>query len=181
MTYQFSPDGAVEINFNFQGGANQPDMFRLGMAMEIPKAYDQLTWYGLGPQETYWDRQRGAMTGIFTQSVKKDFFQYVMPQESTNHWKTRWASLTDKKGNGIKVSSNQPLSLSAWPYTMDDIEMAKHINELPDRDIITLNIDHLQQGVGGDNSWSPLGRPHKEFRIPCDDYQYKFIIQPIKN
>ena len=61
---------------------------------------------------------------------------------------------------------------------MEDIEKAKHINELPDRDIITLNIDHLQQGVGGDDSWSQNARPHEEYRILPKNYSYSFSIKP---
>jgi beta-galactosidase len=61
---------------------------------------------------------------------------------------------------------------------MDDLQTAQHINELTDRDIITLNIDHLQQGVGGDDSWSLQARPHPEFRIPVKNYSYRFTIKP---
>ena len=92
---------------------------------------------------------------------------------------TRWAQLTNGSGEGIIISTENSLNFSAWPYSMDDIEKANHINELPDREIITLNIDHLQQGVGGDDSWSQNARPHEEFRILPDNYSYSFSIKPV--
>src|SRR5690606_15835094 len=103
-----------------------------------------------------------------------------MPQESNNKWNTRWATLTNESGVGILISGMKPLSFSAWPYSMSDIEKAQHINELPERDFITVNIDHLQMGVGGDDSWSQAARPHPEFRISGTRYEYSFIITPIK-
>ena len=47
------------------------------------------------------------------------------------------------------------LSVSAWPFSMEDLEKAKHINETPRRDFITVNLDYKQMGVGGDDSWAP--------------------------
>ncbi|MHC5157902.1 MAG: beta-galactosidase small subunit-related protein, partial [Planctomycetota bacterium] len=41
------------------------------------------------------------------------------------------------------------INVSAWPYSMSDLEKAKHINELPSRKTITVNIDYEQTGIGG--------------------------------
>lgn len=173
-------DGKIAFDYSFNAGPGMPDILRIGMQMAVPGDYDHLEWFGLGPHETYWDRQRGAMTGIYSQSVRNDFFHYGFPQESNNKWNTRWAKLTNKQGAGIMFYAQKPLSFSAWPYSMDDIEKALHINELPDRDFITINVDHLQQGVGGDDSWSLNARPHVEFRIPAGNtYKYSFIIAPV--
>ncbi len=60
-----------------------------------------------------------------------------------------------------------------------DLEIAKHINELPKRDLITLNIDYKQRGLGGDDSWSMNARPHKEFRLPAIKYNYSYTIEVI--
>ena len=180
LGYTVFGNGQISIAYDLICNSGMPDLPRVGMQMTIPDEYDQLEWYGLGPHETYWDRHRGAMTGIYSQSVEKDFFHYAKPQESNNKWNVRWARVTNKDGNGILFSSPEPLNFSAWPYTIEDLEKATHINELPDRDLITLNIDHLQQGVGGDDSWSMSARPHKEYRIPADRYTYSFTIAPVQ-
>jgi beta-galactosidase len=177
--YTILANGVLNVDYEFTPGSGLADLPRVGMQMQIPSEYDNVKWYGKGPHATYWDRQLGAATGIYEASVKKDYFHYVRPQESNNKWATRWAMLTDKEGNGLLISSDQHLSFSAWPYSMDDIEKAQHINELPNRDFITVNIDHLQMGVGGDNSWSPQGQPYEEFRIKSKKYHYGFIIAPV--
>jgi beta-galactosidase len=167
------------VENDFAAAQGLPELPRIGLQVRIDGAFDQLRWYGPGPHESYWDRQRGAAVGRYSASVKKDFFNYVRPQESNNHWQTRWASLTDGAGERFLVAGEAPLSLSAWPYSMDDLETARHTNELPERNFITLNIDHLQMGVGGDDSWSEDARPHPEFRIPAGRHRYAFRIIPL--
>ncbi|MEN8128054.1 MAG: hypothetical protein ABFR90_09660 [Planctomycetota bacterium] len=115
---------------------------------------------------------------------KEDVYQpepvYVRPQENGNKTDVRWASWTNKKGVGL-VAIGQPLiNASAWPYTMEDLEKAKHINELPSRKTITVNIDYGQTGVGGDNSWG--ARPHKEYTLWADSpYTWQVQLAPVKN
>lgn len=171
--------GEILVENEFAADPGMPELPRIGMQVRIDGAYDRLQWYGLGPHETYWDRHRGAAVGCYTASVKKDFFNYVRPQESNNHWQTRWASLTDERGCGLLIAGLTPLSFSAWPCGMEDLETSRHTHELPDRDFITLNIDHLQMGVGGDDSWSENARPHPEFRILPGRYRYAFRIIPV--
>ena len=178
-SYTIYGNGEVAVSYDFVAGGGLPNIPRVGMQMQIDSDYDKLKWYGNGPYETYWDRNKGAAVGIYEKSVSAGFYQYVRPQESNNHWGTRWAQLTNDTGDGILICGENTLNFSAWPYSMEDIEKAEHINELPDRDFITVNIDHLQQGVGGDDSWSHQARPHAEYRIAPVNYAYGFSIKPV--
>ena len=71
------------------------------------------------------------------------------------------------------------LSISAWPYSMEDLEKAMHINELPRRDFITLNLDYRQMGVGGDDSWG--ARPHPEYTLPAKPYSYQLPPEALQH
>ncbi len=84
----------------------------------------------------------------------------------------RWVALTNKDGAGLLAVGMPLLSVSAWPYTMWDLERARHVHELPRRDSITVNLDYKQMGVGGDNSWG--ARTHPEYTLPAGPYSYKF-------
>ena len=90
---------------------------------------------------------------------------YVRPQENANRSDVRWIELTDVTGNGLRIEADgNSLGVAAWPYSATDLASATHDFELPHRDYVTVNVDGLQMGVGGDNSW---GLPvHKEYRIP---------------
>jgi beta-galactosidase len=156
-----------------------PEMPRFGMQMAIPGEYEMVTWYGRGPHESYWDRKTGAAVGLYSGRVEELIFDYVRPQENANRTDVRWLTLTNADGEGLLVVGMPLLSVSAWPYTMEDLEQAKHVHELPHRDTVTLNIDFEQMGIGGDDGWTERARPHPEYRLPVKTYGYRFRLRPI--
>ena len=79
---------------------------------------------------------------------------------------------------GLEVVADSLLSMSAWPYTAENIQNAKHTNELKNAGFITLNIDLKQMGVGGNDSWSEVAAPLQKYQIPARDYHYAFRIIP---
>ncbi|MFX1314953.1 MAG: glycoside hydrolase family 2 TIM barrel-domain containing protein [Promethearchaeota archaeon] len=155
------------------------DMVRFGMQFSIPKQYNILTWYGKGPHETMWDRKTGAAIGIYSGYVEDLIHNYVRPQENGNRTEVRWAALTNMKESGLFISDigGTLLNISAWPYTMDDLEKANHIHELLRRERITVNVDYKQKGVGGDRLG--LLDLHKEYKLKKNiEYAYSFRLRP---
>jgi beta-galactosidase len=168
----------TEARFEVLSKRWKPDLPRLGIQFAIPRTHEQVTWYGRGPHENYWDRRTSAAIGRYQSTVSQWVTPYVRPQENANRCDVRWLRLTDDQGRGFQVDAppGKPLSISAWPYSMDDLIHAKHDFELPQRDFITVNLDHLQMGVGGDNSWGlPVNEP---YRIKSDrTYRWSFTIR----
>ncbi|TWU38359.1 glycoside hydrolase family 2 TIM barrel-domain containing protein [Novipirellula artificiosorum] len=169
------------IGFEVLSEPWKPDLPRLGIQFAIPRTFGRVAWYGRGPHENYWDRKTSAPIGRYESTVAKWVTPYVHPQENGNRCDVRWLRLTNERGIGLHVDAptDSPLSVSAWPYTMDDLVNAKHNTELPERDFITVNLDHLQMGVGGDNSWGlPVNEP---YRIKTDrSYQWSFTLVPVR-
>jgi beta-galactosidase len=170
-----SGDVIVEASFD-PGDMNLPDLPRFGMQMGIPGEFNTMTWYGRGPQENYQDRKTGAAVGVYSGQVEELIHDYVRPQENGNREDVRWMALTNKEGFGLLAVGEPYLSVSAWPYMMMDLERARHINELPRRNTITVNLDYKQMGVGGDDGWG--ARPHAQYRLECKPYSYRFRLRP---
>ena len=168
-------DVVVEIAVTPRG-RNLPKLPRFGMQMAVPGRFNKLTWLGRGPHETYWDRKTGAAFGLYSGSVEENIHTYVRPQENGNKSDVRWMALTDADGVGLMAVGMPTIDISAWPYTMADLEKATHIHELPGRDTITVNIDYRQMGVGGDDSWG--ARTHPEYTLPAKPYKYSFRLSP---
>jgi beta-galactosidase len=164
-------DAAIEL-----GGDKLPLLPRFGMQMAVPARYNTLTWLGRGPHETYWDRKTGAAFGLYFGNVNEHIHNYVRPQENGNKSDVRWMSLTDSEGVGLIAAGMPAIDISAWPFTMQDLENARHINELPQRETITVNLDYKQMGVGGDDSWG--ARTHPEYTLPNKSYRYRFRLMP---
>jgi len=152
------------------------DMPRFGMQMAIPGEFSTMSWFGRGPNESYWDRKTGSAVGLYSGPVTEQFHPYVRPQETGNKTDVRWLALTNKEGVGLLAVGMPLLSASAWPFTMEDLEKARHINELPLRKTITVNLDYKQMGVGGDNSWG--ARTHPEYTLPPGAYSYRYRLRP---
>lgn len=179
MSYLINPDGILKVTCSYTPGSMElPELPRFGVQMKVSKDLENMEWFGRGPQENYSDRNTGAAFGDYIANVQKDFVYYVMPQESSNRTGVKWFSLLNNEKTGWYIRGSQPLNFSAWPYSMQDIASAKHIDELPKRDFITLNLDYKQMGLGGDDSWSIRARPHKEYRLPNQPYSYSFEIMP---
>ena len=175
-TYTIFGNGDIIVENTFTPKKN---MIRFGMQMAIPKEYDRMTWYGKGPHETMLDRMTGAAVGIYTGLVEELIHPYIFPQENGNRTEVRWGAITNKAGDGIFVSDlgGTLLNISAWPYTMDDLENATHNHELPRRDTITFNIDYKQRGVGGDVP--AMAFLHREFLLlKKKKYYYAFRLRP---
>jgi len=84
--------------------------------------------------------------------------------------------LTDPNSVGIVAVGMPTIDISAWPFTMQALEEAKHIHEPPLGETITVNLDYKQMGVGGDDSWG--ARTHPEYTLPAKPYHYRFRIMP---
>jgi beta-galactosidase len=164
------------VDARFTPGGPLPELPRFGMQMAVPAALGTMTWLGRGPHENYWDRHTGAPVGRWSGRVVDLVHDYVRPQENANRTDVRWVALTDAGGVGLLASGLPLLSVSAWPYTMEDLEKARHVNELPRRDTITLNLDLRQTGVGGDDGWG--ARPHPEYTLDARPYSYRFRLRP---
>ncbi|UCC29157.1 MAG: DUF4981 domain-containing protein [Phycisphaerales bacterium] len=178
LTYQVYGNGDVIVTNRIEPNASLPNLPRFGMQAHVPKRFDNMRWFGRGPHETYWDRKTGAAVGIYSGTVEENIHDYTRPQENGNKTDVRWLALTDNNGAGLLIVGRRLLSVSAWPFTMVDLEAARHIHELPRRNTITVNIDYKQMGVGGDTSWGRL--THPEYTLPATkSYEYSFRLTPL--
>jgi beta-galactosidase len=175
--YTLYGDGRMLVENEMKASDQLPQIPRIGMQMAVVDSIDNLQWYGRGPWENYWDRKTGAAIGVYSEKISEPEHTYVVPQETGNKTDVRWAKFTDGWGNGFLVEGIGPLSVSAWPCSMNDMIKAKHPYEIPERDFNTVNIDYKQMGVGGDNSWGY--ETHKEYTLPAGKYNYLFIIKPL--
>jgi beta-galactosidase len=83
-------------------------------------------------------------------------------------------------GLTFQSAGKQTFNFSAWPYTQDHLMDSNHIHELVNDDLVTLNIDLTQKGVGGDVPAG--GSPHDEYRLLAKKpLVFAFLIKPIKD
>ena len=192
VDYEISNGGILTIDYHFEPKQkNLPNIPRLGMYLTLPKGFRDVSWYGKGPTESYWDRKTGVKIGIYKGKVIDQFHRYMRPQETGNKTDVRWMNVTSNDLT-LNVKSNVLLNSSVWPFTMKEIDFNKdqagisasglvpvtkrHGADLRIGETVQWNVDLLQMGVGGDNSW---GRNvHVEYTIQPKSYSYSYSIEP---
>lgn len=169
-----SGDVVLELTLELEDGL--PPLPRVGVTLFVPDGYEELTWFGLGPHETYPDRKLGARIGVYHSTVRDQYVDYVMPQEHGNKTDVRWAALTDAHGTGLLVVGMPHLQVSAHHYTAQDLAQARHPHELFWREDITLNLDLAQSGLGSE-SCGPGVLP--QYRLEEQLYHYRLRLRPL--
>ncbi len=195
VIYKILTSGQIEIDYTFTPNKKDlPNIPRIGMYLTLAKNFEETSWYGKGPLESYWDRKTGQKTGIYSGKITTQFHTYSRPQETGNKTAIRWTTVSSKNII-LKTSSNELLNTSVWPFAMTELDFTsdeggksasglvpvtkKHGADIQIGKTIQWNIDYQQMGVGGDTSWGRL--VHDEYTIPANKtYSYSFTIKPIK-
>ena len=182
-------DGAWRVDWTLAVPKGLPPIPRVGLTFTVPKT-NAVEWLGLGPWENYADRASGAIHDVHRASVglvsgladpktgtvaypadRLNPDNYVEPGEQG--YRTGCRRLTV---GGVTVeAANAPFGFNVWPYPQTTLEGRKHQWELSEADALTVNVDAVQMGVGGDNSWG--AKPHDAFMPGAGTYRLVFKIQ----
>jgi len=182
INYVIQYDGSIKVTadmFNSKDIA-LPELPRFGMRMAVPGAFEDLQYYGRGPWENYSDRKRASFMGIYKDKVANQFtWTYIRPQECGYKTDTHWLTLTDSRGKGLKIGSDNMFCFSALNVSDEALDPGltkaqRHTNDIHPEDKVYLHVDYRQRGVGGDNSWGAL--PHDPYRLTTGSYSYSYII-----
>lgn len=180
IRYRFTGAGQVEVSTEFRPDGSLPAIPRIGFQGTVSNGAFLWKWHGRGPHENYVDRSAGAWTAVHEGPVPSLFHQYADPQEAGNRTGIRWATLSSPAGGSslrIDATGEHLLEMSCYPCASRDIELAMHPSDLPQREFITVNLDHRQSGLGGTDSWGSLPLP--QYRIlPDKVYQWSFRLTP---
>ena len=162
LTYRVFGDGTIETTLSYDPVKELGDMPEFGVMFKFDADYDNVTWYGMGPEETYADRCQGAKLGIYRNKVADNMAKYLNPQECGNKVGVRWAQVTDQKGRGMRFEGDN-MEFSALPWTPHEVENARHEFELPPVHYTVVRVAAQQMGIAGDDSWG--SRTHPEYLL----------------
>ena len=188
MTYTLTTEGEVIVRQQLTADkeAKISQLPRYGMQLQMPKQYDEVMYYGRGPVENYCDRNSSEFIGIYNNKVSDEYYPYVRPQESGNHTDIRWFRVQDKQGRGLEFYSNAPMEVSALNFLTEDLDdgmskdkkIDRHSGDLIERPLTQVHIQQRQMGLGCVNSWGAW--PRQEYMLPYQDYDFTFVIKPLK-
>jgi len=180
LNYLIHDSGQIDVNANYQfkekPSKDYGTYLKIGTELKIPGGFEYVTWYGRGPEETYQDRKFESI-GVYKNTVDGLWVDYSKPQENGNRTDIRWFSIENNNGTGLTFYSlEQPFEVSARHYGVETMQHSAYSFQMDRSDETFLNIDHLQYGIGGNNSWGEL--PLKQYLPQKLNYQYTYSIIP---
>mgnify|MGYP004455403143 FL=1 len=167
--YTMDASGSVDFKAVYTPEGQLPPLPCMGNTFVLDKDMTQLSWYGMGLQDSYVDRLEATSIGRWTSSVPQEYVHYPRPQSSGNHEQTVTLSLTTAKGKGYTVTTadGKPFSFSALPYSEAQLSTVAHDCDLQAEDNVYLNIDARMMGLGNSScgpgvltKYSVLQEPH---------------------
>ncbi len=181
-SYRIMGSGDVIVEQAFvPGGTDLPELPKFGTQLILPGSFTEIEWFGRGPHENYCDRYTGSAVGRYRMPVAEMYHPYIRPQENGTRTGVRWVALTRDDGVGLLASGLPLLSINAQHYLTEDFDPGeekaqRHTFHVKPRDLVCLNLDWRQMGVGGDTSWG--ARPHEEYTLEPEPYTYRFRLRP---
>ena len=178
IDYVIYGNGQIVVTNTVTPGASAGDIARIGMKMTVAEGYENLTYYGNGPQANYTDRCDGTKLGVYKSTVTQQFEnKIVKPQENGNHTGVRWTALTKADGTGILVSSDSQMESGALHYTAEDLASYRHPYQVPVQKDTILTVDLVQRGLG--NASCGPGPLSKYIISTGKTYTQTFSISPL--
>ena len=153
VRYTVYPDGEIRVDFSAHIDRSVGGVPRAGLEFTVPAGFEQLDYYGYGPNSSYPDMKLSSAPGEYSSTVAAQHFPFNPPSECGGHESTRWLTLTNAQTH-IKISAAKPFHFDAHHSTIKDYQQARHDHALPRRPETTLHIDAAHEGTGSNMAWS---------------------------
>jgi len=175
VKYTVINERQILVDVDYQpSGTDKPIMPKFGMRMRLPANFTNIEYFGRGPWENYPDRKRSAFLGQYKMPLSEYETEYIHPQDNSCRTDVRWFKIGNRK-NTLRVEGCQPLCIRAWDYGEEDLEPAKHPQDILRGRFVNLNIDLNVHGVGGIDTWGQRTLP--QYTIDANKpYHYSFIL-----
>ncbi len=165
--------GAVSVTVDVKRDVEMPALPRFGLRLFLNEDMTQVTYCGMGPNESYQDKHRSSYYGLFNSSVEELHEDYLRPQENGSHWNCDYVTLSDGKAALTAVSA-KPFSFNASPYTQEELTAKAHSFELEKCGSTVLCLDYELYGIGS-GSCGPEVLEQYRFDAECFTFALKLI------
>lgn len=142
--FRMSNSGDLCADFYLQPFGKITALPRIGFECALNGNFQNqfVKWYGRGSHESYPDRKKSALLGIYNGICEKNMY-YMCPQEYGSHQDVRWLQLAD-----TFLYMEEPFSFAFRKESDRQLRNIKHMGELTDENMTWLYLDFAQCGLG---------------------------------
>ena len=166
--------GGIRVSMDVKKDKEFPELPRFGLRLFLDGEMDDVSYYGMGPEESYRDKCRAATHGLYERRATGLHEDYIRPQENGSHTDCDYVVVSDGEA-GLAAVSEQTFSFNVSPYTQEELEDKKHNYELKPSDDIILCLDYAQNGIGS-NSCGP--RLMEKYRFDEKNFTFDMKLVP---
>ena len=183
MSFKISGDGAIFVNAIIDPAIKNIIIPKIGYRLEMPKGYENLTWFGRGPWESYTDRKEACLEGVYNSTVSEQWEQYLLPQETGNKEDVRWMGLTDQNGFGLLFVAPDKMSASATHYRGQDIyttwtDRKTHPYEVTFCENTIVCLDANMRALGNASCGADV---LEKYELKAENTIFSFMIIPVNS
>lgn len=176
-----SAEGTITSGMHVAKNPEFPVLPRFGVRMILKEDMQNINYIGMGPYESYIDKHHASWHGSFSASIDEMHEDYIMPQENGSHFDCSYvqisapgaSDMSDRTTHSITVTSAEPFSMNASPYTAEELTNAAHNYELPESNKSVLCIDYRQNGIGSNSCGPELD---EKYRFDEDEWEFGFTM-----
>ena len=170
-TWSIDGNGTISLHMDVRKNPDFMMLPRFGIRMFLRKEMEHVSYYGLGPMESYCDKRRAASYGIYNAKVEEMHEDYIKPQENGSHCGCSYVVISDGEST-ITATSAQEFSFNASVYTQEELTEKKHNFELQPSGYTVLCLDYAQNGIGSDSCGQDL-LPQYRLNLENDVFDMK--------
>ncbi len=152
IVYNIYTDGVIKVEAEFEPVAKRrlaSHLPRFGLTLEMPKEFNNIEYFGMGPDENLCDIYAQSMVGVYNTTIDEMHEPYIRPQDFGNRTKVRYLSVTDENGCGIMFAfDDNYFNFNVRSFSQKLLQNAKHQEDLHDEETVAINIDGFTRGTG---------------------------------
>ena len=179
-TIVYTVGGAGEVTVDMTVDATKSGMggfVRVGSAATLPAGFEQVTWYGNGPVETFNDRKTGARQGIWQTTASEFFFPYEKVDESVITDVVWMKVANEELNNALVVAARDFVETNAMHFTSADLDAVDHPYKLTPRAETIISVNYGTSGTGGATCGPGT---LTQYRLPSSKvYNWNFTLMPV--
>ena len=163
LSYSFGKN-QVKISFNYRvSDFLKLAVPRIGIIFSVKRKFNEVIYYGYGPQESYIDKHNSCYKDLFQAKADEMFFNYIRPQENGSHYDCDFFSVSD--GEQAITVEGESFYFSVLPFDVSTLSETKHNFDLPESKCRYISVDFFHRGIGSRSCGPTL---LKKYEVPVN-------------